>query len=281
MASELSRASPGPGTELVLTATTPATPGPRPLEWYEEPWLSTCQSVGGSATENAVEVEGAAFGYKRQVATGLEEVCVLDQVSFQVQKGSFVMIAGPVGSGKSTLLTSLACLRAPLRGQCRVNGHRAFVSQKPFLLNGTVKENILFGLPLDEGRYASALHMAALSEDLSTLSSGDATPVGESGVPHLEFPSLVLRLTSNRLWAPVVPVDARSPRSSRRARSRSPLRARSVPVGAHYTLARRSRNVPIGRCARVAFATPVSTRLGLEAFKTNDLHDGHYCILKT
>ena len=101
----------------------------------------------------------------------------------QVQRGSFVMIAGPVGSGKSTLLASLACSRPPLRGICRVSGQRAFVPQKPFLLNGTVKENILFGLQLDEERYATSLQLAALLEDLSTLSQGDQTPVGESGVP--------------------------------------------------------------------------------------------------
>ncbi|CAE7644984.1 abcC3 [Symbiodinium microadriaticum] len=152
--------------------------------WHEEPWLSASSFQGLAAcTGIAVDVQNAAFGYRHWDANAnLQETCILEQVSFQVPKGSFVMIAGPVGSGKSTLLASLACSRPPLRGQCHVSGHRAFVSQKPFLLNGTVKENILFGLPLDEDKYASALRMAALVEDLSSLSSGDATPVGESGV---------------------------------------------------------------------------------------------------
>ncbi|CAE7932971.1 ABCC2 [Symbiodinium necroappetens] len=152
--------------------------------WHEEPWLSASSFQGLAAcTGIAVDVQNAAFGYRHWDANAnLQETCILEQVSFQVPKGSFVMIAGPVGSGKSTLLASLACSRPPLRGQCHVSGHRAFVSQKPFLLNGTVKENILFGLPLDEDKYASALRMAALVEDLGSLSSGDATPVGESGV---------------------------------------------------------------------------------------------------
>ena len=59
------------------------------------------------------------------------------------------MIAGAVGSGKSTLLASLAGARPPLRGCCQVQGRRAFVPQKPFLLNGSVRENILFGLPFE------------------------------------------------------------------------------------------------------------------------------------
>lgn len=155
--------------------------------WHEEPWLSASsfRGLGLACTGLAVDVQNAAFGYRHWgpgANANLEETCILEQVNFQIPKGSFVMIAGPVGSGKSTLLASLACSRPPLRGQCHVSGRRAFVSQKPFLLNGTVKENVLFGLPLDEDKYASALRMAALVEDLSSLSSGDATPVGESGV---------------------------------------------------------------------------------------------------
>jgi ABC-type multidrug transport system fused ATPase/permease subunit len=69
-----------------------------------------------------------------------------------------------------------------LHGFCETKGRRAYVPQKPFLLNGTVRQNIIFGLPLDEERYNSALEMSALPDDLKTLTDGDATLVGESGV---------------------------------------------------------------------------------------------------
>ena len=156
---------------------------PRP--WRAEPWLET--GTRGAApmavvSRNAVEVSNATFGYRSGTDSGLFETCVLEKLNFQVKAGSFVMIAGAVGSGKSTLLASLACARPALHGFCETKGRRAYVPQKPFLLNGTVKENIIFGLPLDDERYNSALEMSALPDDLKTLTSGDATLVGESGV---------------------------------------------------------------------------------------------------
>ncbi|CAJ1399943.1 unnamed protein product [Effrenium voratum] len=149
--------------------------------WRQEPWLNTDGSYDAphDTAGAAVEVQNAAFGYK---SPDLVETRILQGVNLQVKAGSFVMIAGPVGSGKSTLLASLAGARPALSGLCRVRGLRAFVPQKPFLLNGSVKENILFGLPCDQERYESALQTAALPEDLKTLSRGDATMVGESGV---------------------------------------------------------------------------------------------------
>ena len=53
--------------------------------WHEEPWLSTSayQGLASSNTGTAVDVQGAAFGYRRWHANCLEETCVLDQVSFQ------------------------------------------------------------------------------------------------------------------------------------------------------------------------------------------------------
>jgi len=156
---------------------------PRP--WRAEPWLET--GTRGAApmavvSRNAVEVSNATFGYRSGTDSGLFETCVLEKLNFQVKAGSFVMTAGAVGSGKSTLLASLACARPALHGFCETKGRRAYVPQKPFLLNGTVKENIVFGLPLDDERYNSALEMSALPDDLKTLTSGDATLVGESGV---------------------------------------------------------------------------------------------------
>ena len=152
--------------------------------WRAEPWLDI-QSHGAPmalVSRDVVDVRDATFGYRAATESGLVETRVLKKLNFQVKAGSFVMIAGPVGSGKSTLLASLACARPALHGLCETKGRRAYVPQKPFLLNGTVKENIIFGLPFDEERYNSALDMSALPDDLKTLTDGDATLVGESGV---------------------------------------------------------------------------------------------------
>jgi ATP-binding cassette subfamily C (CFTR/MRP) protein 1 len=58
----------------------------------------------------------------------------------------------------------------------------AFAAQQPFILNTSVKNNILFGLPVDESRYARVLAACALLPDLAALPAGDATEIGERGV---------------------------------------------------------------------------------------------------
>lgn len=58
----------------------------------------------------------------------------------------------------------------------------AFVSQTPWLQNATIKDNILFGAPVDETRYQKVLKACALETDLAALPKGDQTYVGLRGV---------------------------------------------------------------------------------------------------
>lgn len=51
-----------------------------------------------------------------------ENLCVLEDVSLQVQKGRFVVLLGPSGSGKSTLLNLIAMLDNPTSGQIFFEG---------------------------------------------------------------------------------------------------------------------------------------------------------------
>lgn len=141
--------------------------------------------------EIVVRVEKASFGYIRPAhaedAANLpfqqEPVTViLQDVNIQISKGQLVMVAGPVGAGKSTLLASLACARPALGGCCEVFGRRAYASQKPFLMNASIQQNILFGSKLDLQRYEDAVFRAALRPDLQALPEGDSTLVGENGV---------------------------------------------------------------------------------------------------
>ena len=54
---------------------------------------------------------------------------------------------------------------------------RAFVSQRPFLMQGTVKQNILFGEDLEMVAYSRVLDQACLVPDLKELRDGDETQV--------------------------------------------------------------------------------------------------------
>ncbi|KAI9004539.1 multi drug resistance-associated protein MRP [Hyaloraphidium curvatum] len=108
----------------------------------------------------------------------------LDSLSVELDRNSLAAITGRVGSGKSTLLSSLLGEVPLCSGSVAVSspGGMAYVPQHPYIFSGTVKDNILFGLPFDADRYAAVLRACALEADLARLPSGDATELGARGV---------------------------------------------------------------------------------------------------
>eukprot|EP00980_Cylindrotheca_fusiformis_P019578 scaffold6784_cov108-Cylindrotheca_fusiformis.AAC.20 len=103
---------------------------------------------------------------------------------FRVEKGEVLAVCGPVGSGKSTLLNGILD-EAEALGESSVlkQGKLSYVPQTPFVLNQTVRDNILFGLPFDKERYERVLDACCLRPDLEQLgTSGDMTEIGERGV---------------------------------------------------------------------------------------------------
>lgn len=66
--------------------------------------------------------------------------------------------------------------------QISVNGRIALVSQQPWIMNATLRENILFGLPYDEEKYNAIIHACALQPDIKQLAAGDMTEIGERGI---------------------------------------------------------------------------------------------------
>jgi ABC-type multidrug transport system fused ATPase/permease subunit len=106
------------------------------------------------------------------------------EFTFDIAKGQVLAVCGPVGSGKSTLLNGILDEAEALEGTIVTkHGKVAYVPQTPFILNQTVQENILFGLPMDESRYNAVLDACCLRTDLEQLgASGDQTEIGERGV---------------------------------------------------------------------------------------------------
>jgi ABC-type multidrug transport system fused ATPase/permease subunit len=103
---------------------------------------------------------------------------------FSMTKGQVMAVCGPVGCGKSTLINGILEEAEALgASKVQINGPISYVPQTPFILNMTVRENILFGLPMDEKRYDRILDACALRPDLEQLGeAGDLTEIGERGV---------------------------------------------------------------------------------------------------
>ena len=61
-------------------------------------------------------------------------------------------------------------------------GNVAYVSQTAWIMNTTLKQNILFGRKEDEAKYQEVVKACSLTQDLKMLSHGDMTEIGEKGV---------------------------------------------------------------------------------------------------
>ena len=86
---------------------------------------------------------------------------------------------------RSSLINSILGELRVLAGTTEALGKFAYFSQNPFILNDSVKNNILFSHvhdPVDEERYQKAIECCALSHDLRMLPAGDETEIGEKGI---------------------------------------------------------------------------------------------------
>ncbi|XP_039621914.1 multidrug resistance-associated protein 5-like isoform X3 [Polypterus senegalus] len=96
-------------------------------------------------------------------------------------QGKLVGVCGAVGSGKSSLLSAILGQMTLIEGTLAVNERVSYVAQQPWILNETLKDNILFGEDFNEERYNAVLASCCLIPDIDNLPHGDMTEVGERG----------------------------------------------------------------------------------------------------
>lgn len=136
--------------------------------------------IGASVEERGAEVvsiQDATFSWNRH-----ETKTVLRDINFVAHKGDLTCIVGRVGAGKSSLLQSVLGDLWKEKGTVRVNGNIAYVAQQPWIMNATVKENIIFGHRYDSNFYEQTVKACALLDDFIQLPDGDETVVGERGI---------------------------------------------------------------------------------------------------
>jgi ATP-binding cassette, subfamily C (CFTR/MRP), member 1 len=129
------------------------------------------------AGEEAVLIRNGNFSWNRH-----EGKNVLHDINFSANKGELTCIVGRVGMGKSSFLQSILGDLWKVQGEVVVHGTVAFVSQTPWIMNATVKENIIFGYRYDSNFYEKTVKACALLDDFTQLPDGDDTVVGERGI---------------------------------------------------------------------------------------------------
>lgn len=139
-----------------------------------------------------ISLENISFTYPGN------EKPVLDKINMRISAKSAVGIVGASAAGKSTMINILLGLLIPQKGKLKIddvtitdNNRRewqniiGYVSQNIFLSEGTIAENVAFGIPSNEinlNQVKNALKLAHLSELTDSLDEGIHTRVGERGV---------------------------------------------------------------------------------------------------
>lgn len=141
-----------------------------------------------------IRFEHVGFRYPN---TGEGHKNALQDISLRIPKGSMIGLIGPSGAGKSTIVSLLTGLYRPSSGRILVDGQElddslragwirgiGYVPQSPFLLNGSLAENIAFsqwGKSIDHQRVEECCRMAAM-DFIDDLENGIETIIGERGV---------------------------------------------------------------------------------------------------
>lgn len=127
--------------------------------------------------DDSVKVRDASFTWDRK-----ESKRCLENIDFEARKGELSCIVGRVGSGKSSLLQAMLGDIWKIHGEIVLHGSVAYVAQQPWIMNATIRDNIVFGHRWDPHFYERTVNACALAEDFKTLPDGDQTEVGERGI---------------------------------------------------------------------------------------------------
>ncbi|MBY5522690.1 ABC transporter ATP-binding protein [Rhizobium leguminosarum] len=141
-----------------------------------------------TVTQARIEFRNVSFAYGNE--------SVLSGVNFIAEGGATTALVGPSGAGKSTVISLIPRFYDPREGEILIDGQDiahitkkslrqqlAYVSQQPYLFEGTIRDNIRYGRPeASDAEVEEAARLAYAHDFISAQPQGYETPVGENGV---------------------------------------------------------------------------------------------------
>ncbi|KAL4194336.1 hypothetical protein AMTRI_Chr05g68090 [Amborella trichopoda] len=124
-----------------------------------------------------LKIQGGIFSWDPEAANP-----TLKGINFEVMRGQKIAVCGSVGAGKSALLYAILGEIPKIAGVVEVYGSIAYVAQTAWIQSGTIRDNILYGKPMNKTSYENAIRACALDKDLENFDHGDLTEIGERGL---------------------------------------------------------------------------------------------------
>jgi len=167
--------------------------------------------TGMPASNMSLTVQSGVFSWE----PGKAIIATLKGINVTAMRGEKIAVCGPVGAGKSSLLCSMLGEIPRISGsvcctkyslflqkcnqvssiwhdelisfpisvvQVSVSGSVAYVSQTSWIQSGTVRDNVLFGKPMNNEEYDKAIRCCALDKDIENFPHGDLTEIGQRGL---------------------------------------------------------------------------------------------------
>ncbi|XP_022081039.1 ATP-binding cassette sub-family C member 8-like isoform X2 [Acanthaster planci] len=137
-------------------------------------------NLDGLPSNVAVKIDSGSFSWDFD-----SNVPVISDINVEIPAGKLTVIIGPLGGGKSSLGQAILGEMRTLSGSVKFRKRRntiAFAAQRPWLINGSLRDNILFGQPYHAKRYQKVIKACALQADIEILPAGDLTEIGEKGL---------------------------------------------------------------------------------------------------
>jgi ABC-type bacteriocin/lantibiotic exporter with double-glycine peptidase domain len=142
--------------------------------------------------KNLIELKNLSFYYTDNIKT----VEILKNINIKIKKNKFTGILGDSGTGKTTLLNIICYLLKPSSGSLLLDNidvsdsyisyqkKIGYVSQNTYLVDGSIVENIIFGVDkkdYNDDKFNKVIDLSNVNEFLSKLPMGKDELIGEKG----------------------------------------------------------------------------------------------------